>query len=98
MFAAVWLQGDGEIDSAELQRHLEVRQLLLPCLPSDRKCEFRRKKRPRALKPVHQLLTVVFCRLQVLASEKQGRKLGRSPSRDYESKRAAGINPEADSP
>ena len=47
---------------------------------------------------VHQLLTVGFCRLQVLASEKQGRKLGRSPSRDYESKRAAGINPEADSP
>ena len=35
--------------------------------------------------------------LQVLAGEKQGRKLGRSlPSRDYESKRAAGINQEAE--
>ena len=44
------------------------------------------------------VLTVRLSRVQVLASEKQGRKLGRSPSRDYESKRAAGINPEADSP
>ena len=34
----------------------------------------------------------------MLASEKQGRKLGRAPSRDYETKRAAGINAEADSP
>ena len=100
MFAAVWLKGDGEIDNAELQRHLEVRADLQPLfvplatLPIGNANSDGKDREP----PVHQLLTVGFCRLQVLASEKQGRKLGRSPSRDYESKRAAGINPEADSP
>ena len=94
------LQGDGEIDNAELQRHLEVRADLQPlfvplAFRSEMRIQTERTASPQA---VHQLLTVGFCRLQVLASEKQGRKLGRSPSRDYESKRAAGINPEADSP
>ena len=96
MFAAVCLQGDGEIDSAELQRHLEVRNHFLPRLPSERKREFRRLE--NGMRACIGVLTVWLPCAQVLASEKQARKLGRSPSRDYESKRAAGINPEADSP
>ena len=71
--------------------------LLFP-LAFQSEMRFQAVRKGTASMNVHGVLTVRLSRVQVLASEKQGRKLGRSPSRDYESKRAAGINPEADSP